>query len=51
MKKYFGTDGIRDIANIDLNSELVYKATRAAIEVLIPEEKYTNNKKPQIIIR
>ncbi len=39
MKKYFGTDGIRGIANIDLTNELAYLVVRSAIEVLIPEEK------------
>ncbi len=34
MKKYFGTDGIRGIANEALTNELVYRATIATIDVL-----------------
>ena len=49
MKKYFGTDGIRGIANIDLTADKAYTVTRAAIEVLVPEEKYKNTK-PKILI-
>lgn len=49
MKKYFGTDGIRGIANIDLTNDTAYTVTRAAIEVLIPEEKYKNGK-PKVLI-
>lgn len=49
MKKYFGTDGIRGIANIDLTNDTAYIVTRAAIEVLIPKEKY-KNEKPRVLI-
>ena len=49
MKKYFGTDGIRGIANVDLTNDKAYTVTRAAIEVLIPEEKYKKNK-PRVLI-
>lgn len=49
MKQYFGTDGIRGIANIDLTSDKAYIVTRAAIEYLIPEEKYSN-RKPKVLI-
>ena len=29
MRKYFGTDGIRRIANTELTRELVYKVAKA----------------------
>ena len=29
MKKYFGTDGIRRIANTELSPEFVYKVAKA----------------------
>ena len=29
MRKYFGTDGIRRIANTELTPELVYKVAKA----------------------
>ncbi len=34
MKKYFGTDGIRGVANVSLTNEMVYKATKATIKLL-----------------
>ena len=34
MRKYFGTDGIRRIANSDLTPELVYKVAKAGAHVL-----------------
>ena len=34
MRKYFGTDGIRRIANTDLTPELVYKVAKAGAYVL-----------------
>lgn len=34
MRKYFGTDGIRRIANIELTPELVYKVAKAGAYVL-----------------
>ena len=34
MRKYFGTDGVRGIANTELNSELAYKLGRAGGYVL-----------------
>ena len=30
MKRYFGTDGIRRIANTELTPELVYKVSKAS---------------------
>ena len=39
MKKYFGTDGIRRIANSELTPELVYKVAKAGAYVL---SKHTN---------
>lgn len=49
MKKFFGTDGIRGIANVDLTNNTAYTVTRAAIEVLIEEEKY-KGRKPKVLI-
>ena len=46
MKKYFGTDGIRRIANTELTPELVYKVARAGAYAL---SKHTN-KTPTILI-
>lgn len=34
MRKYFGTDGIRDIANLNLTPELAYKVAKAGACVL-----------------
>ncbi len=34
MKKYFGTDGIRGVANTALTNELVYKATQSTLKML-----------------
>ena len=33
MRKYFGTDGIRRIANTELSPELVYKVAKAGAYV------------------
>ena len=49
MNKYFGTDGIRGIANVDLTNDTAYAVTRAAIEVLIPLENY-KKRKPKVLI-
>lgn len=46
MKKYFGTDGIRRIANTELSPELVYKVAKAGAYVL---SKHTD-KAPTILI-
>ena len=46
MKKYFGTDGIRRIANTELTPELVYKVAKAGAYAL---SKHTN-KTPTILI-
>ena len=40
MRKYFGTDGIRRIANTELTPELVYKVAKAGAYVL---SKHTNH--------
>lgn len=45
--KYFGTDGIRRIANTELTPELVYKVAKAGAYVL---SKHTNGKTPTILI-
>ncbi len=46
MRKYFGTDGIRRIANTELSPELVYKVAKAGAYVL---SKHTNHA-PTILI-
>ncbi len=46
MRKYFGTDGIRRIANTELSPELVYKVAKAGAYVL---SKHAN-KAPTILI-
>ena len=46
MRKYFGTDGIRRIANTDLTPELVYKVAKAGAYVL---SKHTDHN-PTILI-
>ncbi len=46
MRKYFGTDGIRRIANTELSPELVYKVAKSGAYVL---SKHTN-KAPTILI-
>ena len=40
MGNYFGTDGVRGVANIELTPELVYKLGRAGAYVLT---KHTNH--------
>ena len=37
MRKYFGTDGIRRIANTELTPELFYKVAKAGAYVLSVE--------------
>lgn len=46
MKKYFGTDGIRRIANTELSPELVYKVAKAGAYVLAKHSHHT----PTILI-
>ena len=46
MKRYFGTDGIRRIANTELTPELVYKVAKAGAYVLSKHTKHT----PTILI-
>ncbi len=46
MKKYFGTDGIRDIANINLTPELAFRVARAGASVLAKN----NGKMPTILV-
>ena len=46
MRKYFGTDGIRRIANTELTPELVYKVAKAGAYVF---SKHTNHA-PLILI-
>ncbi len=47
MRKYFGTDGIRRIANTELSPSLVYKVAKAGAYVL---SKHTKGKAPTILI-
>ncbi len=46
MRKYFGTDGIRRIANTELSPELVYKVAKAGAYVLAKHANHT----PTILI-
>ena len=46
MRKYFGTDGIRRIANTELTPELVYKVAKAGAYVLSKHTEHT----PTILI-
>lgn len=46
MGKYFGTDGVRGVANIELTPELVFKLGRAGAYVLTKE----NHHAPKIIV-
>ena len=46
MRKYFGTDGIRRIANTELSPELVYKVAKAGAYVLSKHSDHT----PTILI-
>ncbi|MBR1802372.1 MAG: phosphoglucosamine mutase [Clostridia bacterium] len=46
MRKYFGTDGIRRIANTELSPELVYRVAKAGAYVLSKH----NNHTPTILI-
>ncbi len=46
MRKYFGTDGIRRIANTELTPDLVYKVAKAGAYVLSKHTKH----KPTILI-
>ena len=41
MRKYFGTDGIRRIANTELTPELVYKVAKAGAYVLTKHTDHT----------
>ena len=47
MRKYFGTDGIRRIANTELSPELVYRVAKAGAYVL---SKHSKNPRPTILI-
>ena len=46
MRKYFGTDGIRRIANTELTPDLVYKVAKAGAYVLSKHTSHT----PTILI-
>ena len=47
MRKYFGTDGVRGIANTELNSDLAFRLGRAGGFVL---SKYSDNKKVKVVV-
>ena len=47
MRRYFGTDGIRRIANTELSPNLVYRVAKAGAYVLA---KHSENKTPTILI-
>ena len=46
MKKYFGTDGIRRVANSELTPELVFRVAKAGAYVLCKHSTHT----PTILI-
>ena len=46
MGKFFGTDGVRGIANLELTGELAYKLGQAGAWVLTSEKKHT----PKILV-
>ena len=46
MRKYFGTDGIRDIANLNLTPEFAYKVAKSGASVLAK----TTGRIPTILI-
>ena len=46
MRKYFGTDGIRRIANTELSPELVYRVAKAGAYALAKHSNHT----PTILI-
>ena len=41
MRKYFGTDGIRDVANTKLTPELAYKVAKSAAYIIKEESGHT----------
>ena len=45
--KYFGTDGVRGIANQDLSPELSFKLGRIGGYILT---KHTDKKNPQVLV-
>ena len=45
--KYFGTDGVRGVANRDLSPELAFKVGRAGGYVLT---RYSERKQPQVLV-
>ena len=47
MGKFFGTDGVRGVANVELTPELVYKLGRAGAFVLT---KHNKNNRTEIIV-
>lgn len=44
MGKYFGTDGVRGVANVELTPQLAYKLGRAGAYVLQKHSKHENDK-------
>ena len=47
MRKYFGTDGIRRIANTELSPSLVFRVAKAGASVL---SKHSEGQAPTILI-
>ena len=43
MRKYFGTDGIRRIANTELTPELVYRVAKAGAYVFSKNSDHTQH--------
>lgn len=49
MGKYFGTDGVRGVANVELTPQLAYKIGRAGVYVLQKYSRYKETKTRVII--
>jgi phosphoglucosamine mutase len=47
MGKYFGTDGVRGVANLELTPELAYKLGRCGGYVVTQDKK---NEKPKVVV-
>ncbi|PTX58925.1 phosphoglucosamine mutase [Melghirimyces profundicolus] len=50
MGKYFGTDGVRGVANRELTPELAYRLGRAGAYVLTKNRNDEKGKKPRVLV-
>lgn len=50
MGKYFGTDGVRGVANRELTPELVYRLGRAGAYVLTNHSEKENRERPLVLV-